>query len=96
MPEFMPRDTMSVDKGLAQGHYRIFRGGPYRVWCRSMKAQSLSGHVIEVGHSIKLVHGWSICVKSARFRSQFNVGCRVTCKRVESPGDGGAGNYISV
>src|SRR6267154_1221280 len=90
LPEFVSLDTMSVDKGLAQWNHGIFRGGPYRILGRRMKAQNLPGHVVEVRHSIKLVHRWSICVICACLRSQFSVGRGVTCESVESPGDGDA------
>ena len=90
LPEFVSLDTMSVDKGLAQRNHGVFGGGPYRILDRRMKAQSLPGHVVEVRHSIKLVHRWSICVICTCLRSQFSVGCGVTCESVESPGDGDA------
>ena len=93
LPEFVSLDTMSVDKGLAQRDHGIFRGGPYRIRGRRMKAQSLPGHVVEVRHSIKLVHRWSICVICTCLRSQFSIGGGVARKSVESPGDGDAGDY---
>ena len=95
LPEFVSLDTISVDKGLAQRNHGIFRGGPYRIRGRRMKTQSLPGHVVKVRHSTKLVHGWSICVICTCFRSQFSVGCGVTCKSVESPGDGDTEDYLS-
>jgi hypothetical protein len=94
LPEFVSLDTISVDEGLAQRNHSIFRGGPYRIRGRRMKAQSLPGHVVEVRHSIKLVHRWGICVICTCFRSQFGVGCGMTCKSVKSPGDGDAEDYL--
>lgn len=94
LPEFVPLDPMSVGIWLAQCNHCIFRGGPHGVWDRSVEAQSLPDHVVEICHSIELVHGRGVRVKSARLRIQFSVGFGVTPKSVESPGYGEAEDYM--
>ena len=94
MPESVPLDPMSVDNRLAQRDHDIFLGDPICVRDRGMETQNLTGHVVEVRHSIQLVHGRGVRVKGARLRGQFSVSRWATCKSVERPNDSSAANYM--
>jgi hypothetical protein len=94
LPEFVPLDPMSIGIWHAQGNHGIFRGGPYGVWDRSIEAQSLPDHVVEICHSIELIHGRGVSVKCACLRIQFSAGFRVTPKSVEGPGDGETEDFM--
>lgn len=94
LPEFVPLDPMSVDNRLAQRDHDIFLGDPICVRDRGMETQNLTNHVVEVRHSIQLVHGRGVRVKGARLRAQFSASHWVTCKSVERPNGTSATDYM--